>query len=148
MTYLQLALSGKAGAGKFAKVSKEDYGMLSRYSWNYRDGYAITKVNRKEVRMHRMVLNETDPEVLVDHKDRDRLNNQRENLRRFTHTQNSNNRTSSRHVIAFGETKTVGEWAADERCGCSYNVLLKRLDREILPEVAILAPNDPNYGLI
>jgi hypothetical protein len=148
MTYLQLALSGKAGAGKFAKVSKEDYSLLARYSWNYRDGYAITKINRKEVRMHRMVLNETDPEVLVDHKDRDRLNNQRENLRRFTHTQNSNNRTSSRHIIAFGETKTVGEWAADPRCGCSYNILLKRFDREIHPEVAILAPDDPNYGLV
>lgn len=148
MTYLQIALSGKAGQGKFAKVSKDDYSLLMRYTWHYRDGYAITKVNRKEMRMHRMVLNETDPEVLVDHKDRDRLNNQRENLRRFTHTQNSNNRTSSRHIIAFGETKTVGEWAADERCGCSYNVLIKRLDREILPECAILAPEDPNYGLI
>ena len=142
MNYLQIALSGKAGAGKFAKVSKEDYGMLIRYSCNYRDGYAITKINRKEVRMHRLVLGVEDPEILVDHKDRDRLNNQRTNLRKFTHTENSNNRTTSRHIIAFGETKTVGEWAVDPRCECSYNVLLKRLDKEIDPEIAILAPDD------
>jgi len=142
MNYLQIALSGKAGAGKFAKVSKEDYGMLIRYSWNYRDGYAITKINRKEVRMHRLVLGVEDPEILVDHKDRDRLNNQRTNLRTFTHTQNSNNRTTSRYIIAFSEKQTVGEWAVDPRCGCSYNVLLKRLDKEIDPEIAILAPDD------
>tara|TARA_R110000824_G_C15188692_1_gene674517 strand:+ start:507 stop:968 length:462 start_codon:yes stop_codon:yes gene_type:complete len=147
MDYLQIPLSGQAGIGKFAKVSKPDYSLLMKYKWNYRDGYALTKINRKEVRMHRLVLNETDPEVLVDHKDRDRLNNQRGNLRRFTHTQNSNNRISSRHIVAFGETKTVGEWAADIRCSCSYNILLKRLDKDILPEAAILAPEDPDYGL-
>jgi len=139
MDYLQIGLSGQAGRNKFAKVSKQDYELLMRYTWNYRDGYALTKINRKEVRMHRLVLGVTDPEILVDHKDRDRLNNQRGNLREFTHTQNSNNRSSSRFITAFGENKTVGEWAADPRCGCSYNVLIKRLDRDIQPECAILA---------
>lgn len=147
MQYLQIRLSGKEGRNKFAKVSKEDYPLLMRYSWNYRNGYAITKANGKEIRMHRLVLGVTDPEIIVDHKDRDRLNNQRDNLREFTPTQNANNRNSSRFIIAFGERKTIGEWVKDPRCGCNYNVLIKRLDNEIQPECAILArPEDVEAG--
>lgn len=143
MNYLQIRLSGKAGQNKFAKVSKEDYGLLMNFTWGLnKSGYAVSKIRGKEVRMHRLVLNVTDPEIIVDHKDRDRLNNCRENLREFTPTQNSNNRTSSRFIVAFGERKTIGEWAVDPRCGCSYNVLIKRLDNEVHPECAIMARPD------
>ena len=67
MDYLQVGLGGIKGAGKFAKVEAADFNLVSRYSWYYRDGYAVSKINRKEVRMHRFILNETDPDHLVDH---------------------------------------------------------------------------------
>ena len=73
MDYLQVPMGGVKGAGKFAKVDTADYSLVSRYSWYYRDGYAGSKINRREVRMHRMILNETDPERLVDHINRNRL---------------------------------------------------------------------------
>ena len=143
--YLQVPLSGFHGKNKFAKVDKEDYQLVQQYSWHYRDGYAVTKINKKEVRMHRFVMNETRPEVIVDHKNRDRLDNTKANLRLYTPKQNANNRETSRYIIAFNEKKTIGEWVSDPRCGCSYNVLVKRLNKEIWPEIAILAADDRNH---
>ena len=63
---LQIRLNGVIGAGKFAKVDNADYEMVMRHSWHYRDGYAIAKMHGKEVRMHRYILQITDPEALVD----------------------------------------------------------------------------------
>ena len=139
MNYLEIPLGGINGAGKFAKISAKDYELVARHSWYYRDGYALSKIGKKEVRMHRFILNETDPDRIVDHKNRNRLDNRRVNLRVYTPKQNANNRETSRFVVAFGEKKTIAQWADDPRCGCSYNVLRKRLDKAILPELAILA---------
>lgn len=139
MNYLEIPLGGVNGAGKFAKISAKDYELVARHSWYYRDGYALSKIGKKEVRMHRFILNETDPDRIVDHKNRNRLDNRRVNLRVYTPKQNANNRETSRFVVAFGEKKTIAQWADDPRCGCSYNVLRKRLDKAILPELAILA---------
>lgn len=138
-TFLQVPLGGVNGAGKFAKVDIDDYELVSHYSWYFRDGYALSKIAGKEVRMHRFILNETDPDRLVDHKNRNRLDNRRDNLRVYTPKQNANNRETSRHITAFGECQTIAEWVDDPRCGCTYNVLRHRLNKEIWPEVAILA---------
>lgn len=127
------------GLGKTAKVDVEDYERLANNRWYYRNGYALTEINGKEVRMHRMVMNEVNPDYVIDHRNRDRLDNRKSNLRRFTLKQNANNMGSNRKVFAFGEWKTIGEWADDPRCGCNYNTLLGRLNKEIEPELAILA---------
>jgi|TARA_R110002051_G_scaffold241514_2_gene301869 hypothetical protein len=146
MDYIQVPLGGVSGYGKFAKVSKEDYSLIMRSSWHFREGYAVSKIGGKAVRMHRYVLNVTDPDQLVDHINRDRLDNRRENLRVYTPKQNANNRETSRKVFAFGEWNTIGDWATDPRCGCTYNVLRKRFDKGIMPEAAIVAPPDNYLG--
>lgn len=137
---IQIKLAGINGAGRFALVSPEDASLVSRYSWYYRDGYAIASVNNKEVRMHRMIMNETDPEVIIDHRDRNRLNNQRDNLRRFNFLQNANNRGDNYHLECFGETKTIAEWSRDERCCVSYEILRGRLRNGHEVWASILAP--------
>ena len=139
---LEIKLNGVNAAGKFAKVSNSDYEMVMRHSWYYRDGYALAKIRGREVRMHRYILDVRDPMMIVDHIDRDRLNNTRENLRIVTYLQNANNREDNVFLECFGEKKTISEWSRDERCLVSYDVLRGRLNRGIAPWASILAPQE------
>lgn len=141
-----IALGGVVGAGLFAEIDDEDAPIVTRYSWSYRDGYAITKYydpvegRRRTLQMHRLVMREEDPFVIIDHEDRNRLNCKKGNLRRFTPKQNANNMATNRRVIAFGEEKTVAEWADDSRCKVSYSILIGRLRRwgETYPAEALI----------
>lgn len=135
---MEIPLNG-LGEGKFATVDPEDYPFLSRYKWFYRNGYALTDIKGKETRMHRLVMHEHDENIIIDHINRNRLDNRKSNLRRFTPKQNANNMSTNRKIYAFGEWKNVAEWADDPRCGCTYAVLLGRLRKEIDPEICILA---------
>jgi len=139
---LEIKLNGLNGAGKYAKVSPEDYVMVSRHSWYYREGYALAKIGSKEVRMHRYIMNVKDPDIAVDHIDRDRLNNTRENLRLLNYIENANNRVDNVFIECFGENKTISEWSRDERCKVGYNTLRARLRRGIVPWASILAPQE------
>jgi hypothetical protein len=81
--------------GKYAKVSDEDFAYLSQWTW-YCDtsGYAARRLHgggKSPVwRIHNFLLSSDG--LIVDHIDRDPLNNQRENLRLCTHSQNLMNR--------------------------------------------------------
>jgi len=86
----KIPLTGEKGFGKFAMVSDEDYDSVSRYTWwLHKYGYAITRINGRSVPMHRYLMGF--PKQLVDHRDLDRLDNQRENLRLCSFEQNLSN---------------------------------------------------------
>lgn len=88
-------------------VSDEDYEWLSQYDWytSERDRYVYRyeklgkfglKWKYKAVLIHRAILN-ADPDEICDHKNGDRRDNRRENLRIVTrqiNSQNSMNRTN------------------------------------------------------
>lgn len=136
---LEIKLNGINGAGKYAIVSPEDYPAVARHSWYYREGYALAKINSKEVRMHRYIMDVQDPDLIVDHKDRNRLNNTRENLRVIDYLQNANNRTDNVFIKCFGESKTIAEWSRDSRCVVGYDVLRSRINKGVEIWAAILA---------
>ena len=52
-----------------------------------------------------------------------------ENCRWVPHAVNMSNCRNTRHVTAWGETKTVSEWATDSRCTVSRSVLSQRLKK-------------------
>lgn len=88
--------------GKFAIVDDEDFDWLSQWKWCFNQGYAartqnIGTFNGKEkkigIQMHRLILG-TPNGVETDHHDGDGLNNQRDNLREATSSQNQMNRAS------------------------------------------------------
>ncbi len=79
-------------------VSDEDYEMLSKFKWRiheYKNGNIYAETGHKTIKMHRMILGITDRKILVDHIDRNGINNQRENLRVATKSQNAMNKLSN-----------------------------------------------------
>lgn len=75
-------------------VDDEDYARLSRYKWYFstKKGYAyrIERLGDRKhnIRMHREILT---TELLVDHIDLNKFNNQKKNLRPATRAQNAQN---------------------------------------------------------
>lgn len=82
--------------GKFALVDNEDFEWLNQFKWCYDHGYAKRGIkikntkNTKTIFMHRLILNPP-PDKFTDHIDRNKLNNQRNNLRICTQTENNQN---------------------------------------------------------
>lgn len=73
----------------FALIDWEDYELMSKWTWRLSSGYAIT--GHPSQLMHRMIMLPS-PSELVDHKNWDRLDNRRSNLRIATVRQNAWNR--------------------------------------------------------
>lgn len=83
--------------GYVAIVDDEDFEYLCKSSWQVLECdsgiYARGCYKGKSVLMHRIIMNPP-PYMMVDHKDRNGLNNQKSNLRICTRSQNSANRRS------------------------------------------------------
>ena len=63
----------------------------------------------------------------------DRTNNdvgyEPSNCRMSTRKENVDNRSISVMITAFGETKNASDWSLDDRCKCSYNSLIYRINK-------------------
>lgn len=81
--------------GMFTQVDDADYDFLNKWKWVALKArntyYAVRYEGEKSIRMHRVILEITDPKIFSDHKDLNGLNNQRSNLRLSTPAQNSCN---------------------------------------------------------
>ena len=92
----KIYLRGKYGIGKYVLVDDEDYEELNKYKWRLRKGYATRDgkmVNYKKgkiISMHREIM-KAPLEKDIDHKDRNKLNNCKSNLRFCDMTQNLGN---------------------------------------------------------
>lgn len=83
-------------------VDDEDYDYLNQWTWQYDSGYAKRTEGRSSVRMHTVVGQRMGLIGQIDHKDTFGLNNQRENLREATHSQNiANSKLSRRNTSGF-----------------------------------------------
>jgi len=82
----------KLTKGKFVIVDDDLYEYLNQWKWHYlSSGYAARRDKKgKTILMHRLIL-QTPEGLLSDHKDNNRLNNQRSNLRICNDQQNSAN---------------------------------------------------------
>jgi len=90
--------------GKFALVDDEDFDFLMQFKWRFcksinGTGYAVRTTPREfvngrlkahSVLMHRQIMS-APKNLEVDHADRDKLNNQKYNLRLCTHAENQRN---------------------------------------------------------
>jgi hypothetical protein len=60
-----------------------------------------------------------------------------DNCRWVTHKVNSRNTRTNKFITAFGEEKTLAEWADDPRCKVKYNTLVHRILSGWKSEMAI-----------
>jgi HNH endonuclease/AP2 domain len=133
--------------GKMAIVDDEDFEIVSKHHW-HQDGAGyirtnIWKGNRKDSapRLHRMVLPNTPKHLHIDHKNGDKLDNRKSNLRICSSSQNArnrgpqNNNTSGYKGVIYdkarskwrseicveGKRKYLGRFTTAEEAAKAYN---------------------------
>lgn len=83
---------------KVAIIDEMDFELVSKFSWHTQkkgNNYiATTMINKKPVKMHRLILQIKDTKVFIDHINNNSLDNRRCNLRICTHAENMRNRKS------------------------------------------------------
>jgi hypothetical protein len=104
--------------GQAALVDDADFHFLSQWKWQYtRKGYAARTITvdgkRTTLFMHRVLMNAQSGQF-VDHKDGNRLNNTRSNLRFATRNQNQWNRKKQVNSSSGykGVSRHHGRWQA------------------------------------
>jgi len=98
------------GDGFYAYVDVADFEWLSRWTWHLYGGYAARYQNGKYVYLHREIMQPAKG-MIVDHKNRNKLDDTRANLRNATHAENMRNRgkqhgASSRfHGVSYNKAR-------------------------------------------
>lgn len=75
-------------------IDKEDFKRIDKYTWRLNGrNYIKAKINKKDVYLHRYIMNQEDSKIIIDHKNNDPWDNRKRNLREATLQQNAFNRT-------------------------------------------------------
>ena len=91
----KIRLSGKKANGKSVLVDDDDYEKFNHLRWHLSDtGYAVRRCNGETYRLHRLIM-KCPEDMVVDHKNGDKLDNRKANLRICTQEEN----TRYRHNI-------------------------------------------------
>jgi hypothetical protein len=126
---------------KYALVDDSDFELVTQHKWYYNEGYAVTYHKGQRIRMHRLILGASKNQK-TDHKNRDRLDNRRANLRVCTTQQNNRNISmrkdntsgykgvfldkSTGHwrplVYVDGKSKTCGQFLNKQHAALAYDL--------------------------
>lgn len=98
--------------GNVALVDDEDYAFLNQFKWHTTtDGYAARNVKAGKgkwrlLMMHRVIMN-TPKGMDTDHRDHDTMNNQKDNLRICTRSQNNINHKKRKDLCGTSKHKGI-----------------------------------------
>lgn len=95
---------------KLAKIDSDDLKLICGKNWNWSSttGYAYWQ----NISMQQMLLGKKKPGLYIDHIDRDKLNNRRENLRLVSNSINCKNSTRSDEAFGYSYHKWSGKYQA------------------------------------
>ena len=129
--------------GSITQVSQEDYIFLVGYNWCKCAGYPGTRTKKKIVLMHNMIKERMGITEEVDHHNRDKLDNRRDNLRPVTRGANlqnkekligfkgvswdSVNRKWRARITHDGNCYDLGCYSSEKEAAQAYNVEALRL---------------------
>lgn len=97
----------KLTQGKYALVDDQDFDWLNQFKWCFSGDYAVREKLGKRIYMHR-VTNKTPEGLETDHINRNKLDNQRINLRTATRSENNHNTEAK----GFTFDKINNKWRA------------------------------------
>lgn len=167
----EIQLFGKFAEGLYALVDDEDYDRVNQHRWHVgNNGYIKTFVggrkNAKCILMHRLIMNPSE-DLEVDHRDGNKLDNRRSNLRVAERSQNARNlrrhkKFSSRFKGVSWNGKAqlwdagiqcdlrtihLGQFSSEIQAAVAYNMAATRLFGEFasLNEMHQGIPDDVRY---
>lgn len=76
-------------------VDKNEYNNIKHFTWCINGNYIQANINGSVIRLHRFIMKCYDPEIFIDHIDRNTLNNTKNNLRISDNNKNPKNRTKT-----------------------------------------------------
>lgn len=121
------------------KISVQDLWILDICTWYLSDNYIAGYYNKKYRRLHQVLIGDVPKGFVIDHIDRDTLNNTRENLRIISHRENvlnsnrvsrnkfygvswSNTRSIYKATVGFsGKQVTIFQSKDEELCALAYD---------------------------
>lgn len=84
--------------GEEILIDAEDFEKVKNHSWCIsKTGYPVANMNGKVVKLHRYLLGLNNPDIIVDHINRNKLDNRKCNLRICTALENSRNASVSKN---------------------------------------------------
>lgn len=117
-------LNSNCGIGYSSNTNKEflfdleDYDKIKNICWyENKNGYMVNRTNNKTIYLHKMIMNILDNNEIIDHINRNPLDNRKENLRIATIRENSMN-GSKRNTNKSGIIGVC--WGNNERKWISY----------------------------
>src|SRR5699024_4388440 len=139
--------------GRIGYFDLEDKELVEKTYWGLDVlGYAHGKINGRLARFHRHLLNF--PEEIVDHINRDKLDNRKMNLRLCSPTENSRNISiakNNKSGVTGVEKMSNGKWRARimvDRKGIhlgSFKTLEEAKDARMKAEIKYFGEFSPNY---
>jgi hypothetical protein len=129
--------------GHVAIIDDEDYDRLSKYKWfSFRNNgyfYSASSIDKKITLMHRYIMNISDKNIHIDHKNHNTLDNRKENLRACSRSQNLANQgikegkrfkgvytekgrdTYRANISYHGKSFMIGRFDTEEEAAIAYN---------------------------
>lgn len=104
---------------KTVLIDDEDVDIFNKYKWHISDsGYVVWRglINgkKKTVRLHRLIMH-ADEDQIVDHINRDKLDNRKSNLRFTTYADNLKNTSRYENAKCYYYDNTRQRWTIDAR---------------------------------
>jgi len=128
-------------SGHYFYFDDDDLELVRSYKWHIQKGYVATEVGsrklnqRRVLQLHRLIMG-ADQGQLIDHRDRNGLNNRRENLRFSDRSQNGMNRTRQANNTSGFKGVALHKPTGKYRAYITVNKLTRHLGLFPTPEEA------------